>query len=94
MKPEVQSEYATRDSVLKLLSDEENGRVSMAETAPSLGEGEEYLDLEHLDRGVLRADGAATPMGRLLPKKAVQGDTWSKVLAHLKSSGKRLQKRS
>ena len=48
-------EQVTRDAILKLLSDEDNGRVSTAEAAPRLTEGAEYLDLERLDRGVQRA---------------------------------------
>jgi hypothetical protein len=48
-------EQVTRDSILNLLSDEENARVSTAEAAPRLAEGAEYLDLERLDRGVQRA---------------------------------------
>jgi hypothetical protein len=75
--------YVTRDSVLKLLSDDEVARVSTAETAARLADGDEYLDLEHLDQGVRRADGTATPMGRVLPRKAVHADTWSKILMQL-----------
>ncbi len=75
--------YVTRESVLKLLSNEEVARVSTAETAPRLPAGDEFVDLEHLDKGVQRADGIAPPMGHVLPKKAVHPDTWSKILTHL-----------
>ena len=77
--------YVTRDTILKLLSDEEVARVSTAETAPRLANGDEYLDLERLDQGVRRADGTAPPMGRVLPRKAVHADTWSRILAQLKA---------
>jgi hypothetical protein len=42
----------TRDTMLKLLSDEEVARISTAETMPALSDGAEYLDLENFDRGV------------------------------------------
>lgn len=81
------AEYITRDRVLKLLSDEENARVSMAETATALADGDEYLDLESLEMGVRRAHGTATPMGRILPRKAVQEGTWRKILIELHTRG-------
>lgn len=80
---QTKSDYVTRESVLKLLSDEEVGRISMAETATKLTDGEEYLDLEALDKGVQKAGGAATPMGHVLPKSAVQDETWAAILQHL-----------
>ena len=73
-----------RDVILKLLSDEETARVSTAEGASGLTEGAEYLDLEHLDRGVQRAKAATgVTMGHLLPRSAVRGETWRKILAQL-----------
>ena len=83
MKDEVRAEYVTRDSILKLLSDEEVARVSTAETAPELASGDEYLDLEQLEHGVLCAQGVTTPMGRVLPRKAVHQNTWTKILQQL-----------
>ncbi len=77
--------YATRESILMLLSDEENAKVSNAEAATRLQEGEELLDLEHLDRGVQRA-GAATSkaaIGHILPRSTVGSETWNKILALL-----------
>jgi hypothetical protein len=77
------SQYVTRDSILKLLSDDEVASVSTAETAARLTDGDEYLDLEQLDRGVRQAPAASTPMGRVLAKKAVREDTWKRILAQL-----------
>jgi hypothetical protein len=74
-------DYLTRDGVLKLLSDDEAASVSNAESAEKLSEGDEYLDLEHLDEGVQKADGLIVIMGRVLPRKAVRETTWSKILA-------------
>jgi hypothetical protein len=72
-----------RDGILNLLSDDEVARVSTAETPAHLLEGDEYIDLGQLEKGVRRADGVATPMGRVLPRKAVHELTWSKIVAQL-----------
>jgi hypothetical protein len=83
MNTEKLTEYLTRDSLLKLLSDAEIGSVSTAETATRLADGDEYLDLEHLARGVQRAPRVAATMGQLLPRKAVRDATWNAILARL-----------
>ena len=78
------AEHVTRDAILKLLSDEEIAKVSTAEAASKLTEGVEYLDLEHLDQGVQRAQSSAkVTMGDVLPRSAVRDETWSKILARL-----------
>ncbi len=78
------AEHVARESILKLLSNEEIARVSTAESASRLREGEEYLDLEHLDQGVQRAQSATkVAMGQVLPRSAVGVETWSKILAQL-----------
>ena len=74
-------DYLTRDAVLKLLSDDEAAGVSNAESAEHLDEGDEYLDLEHLEEGVRKADSLIVDMGRVLPRKAIHDSTWSKILA-------------
>jgi hypothetical protein len=83
MKNDNRSRYVTRESVLMLLSDDEVSAVATAETATRLPDGDEYLDMEQLDQGVQRAHQKKTPMGRVLPKKAVQKDTWEKILKQL-----------
>jgi hypothetical protein len=83
MKNDKRSEYITRDSILKLLSDDEVTTVSTAETAARLSDGDEYLDLERLDQGVQRASGKSAAMGRVLPRKSVHADTWNKILTQL-----------
>ena len=79
------ADHIARDTILKLLSDEENAKVSSAEGSAGLAQGEEYLDLEHLDRGIQRADSAMTKgtIGHIVPRRAVHGETWSKILAQL-----------
>ena len=84
MKNDDRAAYVVRDAILKLLSNDEVAKVSTAETATRLADGDEYLDLEHLDLGVQRAGGAAaTPMGRVLPRSAVHPDTWSAIVTRL-----------
>jgi nucleotide-binding universal stress UspA family protein len=83
-------EYETRDGILKLLTDAEVARVSTSEATPHLSEGDQYLDLEQLGRGVRQAGHAGatrTPMGRVLARKAVEEGTWAKILALLAKSG-------
>jgi hypothetical protein len=81
------AELVTRDTILKLLSNEEIARVSTAETASKLTEGQEYLDLEHLEQGVQRANAAAKiTMGNVLSRSAVGDETWHKILAQLAST--------
>jgi hypothetical protein len=73
-----------RDTILGLLSDEETARVSTAEGVSGLTEGAEFLDLEHLDRGVQRAKASTgITMGHVPPRNAVRAETWSKILAQL-----------
>lgn len=80
---DLKSEYVRRDTILKLLTDQEAASVSTAESAPSLAVGELYLDLEHLDHGVQRAGDAALPMGQVLPRKAVSEATWNRIVSQL-----------
>lgn len=84
MTSPMRSELVSRDSVLKLLTNEETARVSMAETKSGLADGADYIDLDHLDKGVQRA-GAAVPvaMSDIVPRTAVGNETWTKILAHL-----------
>jgi len=78
-----ETSYVVRDKLLGLLSDAEIALVSTAETAPRLSHGDDYVDLEDLGRGVQKATGTTVSTGRLLPKKAVHEDTWTKVVAEL-----------
>jgi hypothetical protein len=76
-------EYIIRDSILKLLSDDEAASVSTAETAARILDGEEYLDLERINQGVQRAGGTTRPMAFVLPRKGMRVDTWRKILKRL-----------
>ncbi|MEO8177392.1 MAG: hypothetical protein ABI895_01040 [Deltaproteobacteria bacterium] len=83
MQDERRSQYLNRGRILKLLSDEEIAQVSQADNAVCLSEGDEYLDLGELDRGVRQAQGTAMEMRHVLPRKAVGDDTWSDILVQL-----------
>ena len=83
LKP-TRTDLVTRETILMLLTDGETARVSQAETASGLADGAEYIDLEHIDQGVLRANtGTKATMGRVLPRSAVSAETWVKFLAHV-----------
>ena len=75
-----------RAQVLAVLEAGEFGGVSLAENEAVLTRGQEYLDLDHLDVGVQRASGGATPLRHVLPRKAVHEDTWRRILRQLKAS--------
>jgi hypothetical protein len=72
--------------LLELLSEGEMATYEAADSKTHLRRGDEYLDLEHLQLGVQRADGTATSMGALLPRKAIHEDTWRRLLRHLKAA--------
>ena len=77
-------DIGARDVILKLLSDDENARVSNAEGKP-LAAGEEYVDLEDLAAGVQKASEAMTSdeAANILPRNVVHHETWTKILAQL-----------
>jgi|GEM_PF-85455 len=79
---EARARFVSRDQVLELLSDDEVTKVSLAETAGAIAEGEEYVDLLHMDRGVRRAL-AGSNAGGLLARKAVEDDTWVRITSLL-----------
>jgi glycine cleavage system H lipoate-binding protein len=77
-----QPEPVTRDHILKILSDDEVARVGMTETAAQLVDGDEFIDLTELGRGVQRA-GESHPMVDVLSRKAVHENTWRKVVTNM-----------
>ena len=84
MTSHTRADLISRDTVLKLLSDEETARVSISETKPSLIAGAEYLDLEQLEKGIQRASAAnAVAMNGIITRAAVHEDTWKKIQSHL-----------
>ncbi|HEX3773497.1 MAG TPA: hypothetical protein VHV51_03480 [Polyangiaceae bacterium] len=70
-----------REAILKLLTDAEISKVSLAEDAPRLVEGDEYVDLDNLESGVqlVQAVPRDAP-GHALPRSAVADATWAKIV--------------
>jgi len=83
MTEQNRNELITRERILSHLSDDEVARVSTAESAANLAEGDSYLDLEQLELGVLTANGQTPAMGQILPRKAVQARTWDWIVTQL-----------
>lgn len=77
------SSYVIRDAMLHLLSDDEASVVANAEGETHLADGDEYIDLGDIGHGVQIAQASGPVMGRVLPRKAVQAATWTKVLAQV-----------
>lgn len=77
------TDHVTRENILMLLTDDEVASVCTAETAARPLDGEEYLDLEDLRRGVRSTIGKTPDMGRLLLRRAVHPSTWTKILKRL-----------
>ena len=85
MTDHARADLVGRDAILKFLTDEETARVSTAETAFSIRDGAEYLDLQHIDQGILTAKrGTSVEMGHVVPRSAVSAATWGKILASLR----------
>ncbi len=83
MTNEHRTEMISRDAILKMLSKDEIGSVSTAETALKLPKGDEYIDLARLDRGVQRAGGTTVVMGHILSRKSVHKETWAKIVVEV-----------
>lgn len=92
MTNDKRSEQVSRNTILSLLSEEEVARVSTAETDDNLTDGDEYIDLMNLGRGVQRANGSATSMTSVLPRRAVAYGTWSKIVTRLHSGAEAASK--
>jgi hypothetical protein len=91
MTTENHTNLVTRDIILNLLSDTDVARVTHAETASSLADGDQYIDLAHLAQGVQHADDTSTPMNHILPRNSVDKKTWNAIMKEvsgMKSSSK------
>ena len=76
-------EVLTRDNLLGILNEEELVRVRKTGTAAQLiNSGDEYIDLNKIDLGVLRA-GESHRMEDVLSRRAVHENTWRKVVTDL-----------
>jgi hypothetical protein len=70
-----------RETILRLLSAAEVAKVSRAEDAPALIEGDQYVDLTNPGAGIQLVQALSrTPPGHALPRSAVSEATWSKIV--------------
>lgn len=73
-----------REAIVNLLGDLDLSRVSTAEDGTRLPAGEEYVDLDALDRGIQKAAaGRPTTLHTSVPRSAVSAETWAKISALL-----------
>jgi hypothetical protein len=71
----------TRDAILGLLTDAEVAKVSNAEDAPTLIEGDLYVDLLDLEAGVQEVQATPrTAPSHALPRSAVSDASWAKIV--------------
>jgi hypothetical protein len=81
MNPSSKKDALTRETILALLTERENAKVSQAEDAGRLIEGDEYVDLEDLGSGVQLVQATPrTAPGHALPRSAVSDATWTKIV--------------
>lgn len=73
-----------RDDVLMLLWSDQIASTSRGSIPARLARGDEYIDLQHLERGVQHAINSEAPMGGILARKAVQPETWEQLAAMIK----------
>lgn len=81
MKTKKEYDFISRESLLKILSDDEASRLRMNEPATQLGDGDEFIDLMEIERGVQRA-GEVNPKD-VLPRKALHENTWRKIVTNV-----------
>jgi hypothetical protein len=80
MSRDQKAELITREAILALLNDAEVARVSRAEDAPRLIEGDEYVDLENPAAGVRQVHATSPRPSHALPRSAVSESTWAKIV--------------
>lgn len=70
----------TKEEILDLLSDNEVARVANVEANGALEEGTEFVDLDHVERGVQRADAMTRgQVHTIVSRDAVSDETWRRI---------------
>lgn len=77
---------SARAEVLKLLAEGELADFSEGGPPKALANGDQYVDLEQLTRGVQRARAGVRLGPHVLPRKAIHEDTWRRILRQLAAS--------
>lgn len=72
-----------RNAILRMLWSDDIAVVARSAIPARLQRGDEFVDLQLLERGVQRALGVTAPTGGVLPRKAVQESTWLQIVAQL-----------
>jgi thiamine biosynthesis protein ThiC len=71
----------TREQIMGLLTDEEVAKVSTAEGAPRLIEGDEYVDLEDVRAGIQQVQATPrTAPAATLARSSVSDATWLEIV--------------
>ena len=84
MKPDLLTEYRVRRQVVELLSEADAARLEKVLSIGILEDGEEYIEVDHVSRGVQRAHtGMLLGRSRLILRRALDPDTWSQLVALL-----------
>lgn len=79
MKYPAKTDSDNRESVLKLLSNDEVARLS-TEGIPPLADGDDYIDFAAPENGVRTVHKAMQlTAGQVLPRTAVSAETWAKI---------------
>ncbi|HYJ09602.1 MAG TPA: hypothetical protein VEX18_11350, partial [Polyangiaceae bacterium] len=85
-KAAARAQFVTREHVLKLIADGELADLSQGSAGERIGNGDEFLDLEQLGRGVQRGQAGIAPTGQVLARKSVHEDTWRRILRQLSAA--------
>jgi hypothetical protein len=73
-----------RARILSLLGDDQVAKVATAEGQKALIEGDEFLDLADLGRGVQQVHDVPVAAGHMLPRSSVPDAVWAEILHALK----------
>lgn len=77
-------ENITREEILDMLSDEEVSMESVAEEPRQLIEGDEFIDLEHLDKGIQEVHfNTKVNPSKVIVRSAIRDVTWDKIIKRL-----------
>ncbi len=91
MKLETTGGSRPSERILRVLSDKARARLAASKSTTRLAKGDEYLDLDDLERGVQQATGIAEPSGHILPRKAVALTAWRVILARISEDSLRTE---
>jgi hypothetical protein len=84
MSQTTRKDTVTREAILQVLTDAEVAKVSTAEGAKRLVEGDEYVDLTDLGAGVQLVQATPrTAPGHALARSAVSDASWAKIVTLL-----------